>query len=126
MYMPYVTAMYIRMCDISPILYSVKTYVTLLNRLFIDLGLLISLIFDCNISRAYAYIVKLYYLVRIEMQVGVRTLNLLKYSTDLQQTKYTLGYVENNLVNVLPTDLYPQFICLNAKFFAQACSQYAL
>jgi len=53
MYMPYVTAMYIRMCDISPILYSVKTYVTLLNRLFIDLGLLISLIFDCKFVKIF-------------------------------------------------------------------------
>ena len=39
------------------------------------------------------------------MQVGVRTFNLLKYSTDLQQSKYMLGYVDNNLIDVLPTDL---------------------
>ena len=39
------------------------------------------------------------------MQVGVRTLNLLKDSTDLQQSKYMLGYVDNNLIDVLPTDL---------------------
>ena len=39
------------------------------------------------------------------MQVGVRTLNLLNKSTDLQQSKYMLGYVDNNLIDVLQTDL---------------------
>jgi len=39
------------------------------------------------------------------MQVGVRTFNLLKHSTHLQQSKYMLGYVDNNLIDVLPTDL---------------------
>jgi len=24
-----------------------------------------------------------------------------------------LGYVDNNVIDVLPTDLYPQFMCLN-------------
>ena len=37
-----------------------------------------------------------------------------------------LGYVYNNLIDVLPTELYPQFMCLNAKFCAQVCSQYAM
>ena len=83
-------------------------------------------LFDCNRNRAHVYRVKLYYFVNIEMQVGVRTLNLLNNSADLQQTKYMLGYVDYNLIGVLPTDLYPQFMCLNAKFFAQVCSQYAM
>ena len=48
---------------------------------------------------------KLYYFVNIEMQVGVRTLNLLNNSADLQQTKYMLGYVDYNLIGVLPSDL---------------------
>ena len=59
------------------------------------------------------------------MQVGVRTLNLLNKSTDLQQSKYMLGYVDYNLIGVLPTDLYPQFMCLKAHFCAQVSSQYA-
>jgi len=29
-----------------------------------------------------------------------------------------LGYVDNNLIGVLPTDLYPQSMRLNAHFFA--------
>ena len=37
-----------------------------------------------------------------------------------------LGYVDNNLIDVLPTELYPQFMCLNAKFFAHVCSQYVM
>ena len=37
-----------------------------------------------------------------------------------------LGYVDNSLIDVLPTDLYPQFMCVNAHFFAQVCSQYAM
>ena len=53
------------------------------------------------------------------MQVGVRTLNLLKDSTDLQQSKYMLGYVDNNIIDVLPADLYPQSMCLNAYFYIQ-------
>ena len=52
--------------------------------------------------------------VNIEIQVGVRTLNLLTHSTDLQQTKYMLGYVDNNIIDVLPTDLYPCVWMLNS------------
>ena len=37
-----------------------------------------------------------------------------------------LGYVDNSLIGGLPTDLYPQFMCLNAHFFVQVCSQYAM
>ena len=59
------------------------------------------------------------------MQVGVRTLNWLNNSADLQQSKYMLGYMDYNLIGVLPTDLYPQFMCLKAHFFAQVSSQYA-
>ena len=55
------------------------------------------------------------------MQVGVKPFNLLKHSTHLQQTKYMLGYVDNSLIDVLRTDLYPQFMCLNAHF----CSLYS-
>ena len=33
------------------------------------------------------------------MQVGVRTFNLLNKSTDLQQSKYMLVYVDNNLID---------------------------
>ena len=54
------------------------------------------------------------------MQVGVRTLNLLIYYTELQQTKYMYGYVNDNCIGVLPPDLYPQLMCLNT----QVCSQY--
>ena len=56
-------------------------------------------IFDCNRNCAHIYCVKLYYFVNIEMQVGVRTFTLLKHSTDLQQSKYMLGYVDNNLID---------------------------
>ena len=83
-------------------------------------------LFYCNRNRAYVHRVKLYYFVNIEIQVGVRTLNLLKDSTDLQQSKYMLGYVDNSLIDVLPADLYPQFMCLNAEFFAQVHTQYAM
>ena len=62
-------------------------------------------LFDYNRNRAHVYRVKLYYFVNIEMQVGVRTLTLLKHSTDLQQSKYMLVYVDNNRIDVLPTDL---------------------
>jgi len=30
-----------------------------------------------------------------------------------------LGYVDNSLIDVLPTDLYLQFMCVDAHFFAQ-------
>ena len=60
---------------------------------------------DCKRNHTYVHRVKLYYFVRIEMQVGVGTLILLKQSTDLQQSKYTLGYGDNNLIDVLPADL---------------------
>ena len=83
-------------------------------------------LFDYNRNRAHVYRVKLYYFVNIEMQVGVRTFTLLKHSTDLQQTKYMLVYVDNNCIDVLPTDLYPQFMCLNANFFAQVYTQYTM
>ena len=107
-------------------IYLTKQTCTICNDVFKDF--LKHVLFDCNINRAYVHRVKLYYMhfVNIEMQVGVRTLNLLKYSTDLQQSKYMLGYVDNNLIDVLPTDIYPQFMCLNAEFFAQVCSQYAM
>ena len=36
-------------------------------------------LFYCNRNRAYVHRVKLYYFVNIEIQVGVRTLNLLKF-----------------------------------------------
>jgi len=39
------------------------------------------------------------------MQVCVRNLNLLTHSTNLQQSKYMLVYVDTNLIDVLPTDL---------------------
>ena len=84
------------------------------------------ILFYCNRNRAYVHRVKLYYFVNIEIQVGVRTLNLLKDSTDLQQSKYMLGYVDNNIIDVLPADLYPQSMCLNAKFFAHVHTQYAM
>ena len=112
-------------------IYLTKQTCTICNDVFKDF--LKHVLFDCNINRAYVHRLKLYYMhfVNIEMQVGVRTLKLLKYSTDLQQTKYMLVYVNTNLigvlkVKVLPTDLYPQFMCLNAEFFAQVCSQYAM
>ena len=79
---------------------------------------------DCNRNRAHVYRVKLYYFVNMVMQVGVRPLNMFKKSTDLQQSKYMLGYVDNSLIDVLPADLYPQSMCLNAKFCAHVCSQY--
>jgi len=60
----------------------------------------------------------LYYVDNIKMQVGVRTFYLLKHSTNIQHTKYTLGYVDSNLSDVSPTAPYTQFICLNAKIFA--------
>ena len=63
-------------------------------------------LFECNRNRARVYRVKLYYFVNIIMQVGVRTLNMfLKKSTYLQQSKYMLGYIDNSLIDVLPTDL---------------------
>jgi len=62
-------------------------------------NLLKHVLFDCNINRAHVYRVKLYYFVNIEMQVGVRTLTLLKHSTDLQQSKYMLVYVDNNRID---------------------------
>ena len=37
-----------------------------------------------------------------------------------------LGYVDNNLIDVLQTELYPQCMCLNAKFCAHVCSQNAM
>ena len=46
---------------------------------------------------AFVHRVKLYYFVNIEMQVGVRTLDLLNNSTDLQQTKHMLGNVDTLL-----------------------------
>ena len=103
--------------------------INICNDVFKDL--LKHVLFDCNRNRAHVYHVKLYHFVNIEMQVCVRNLNLLTHSTNLQQTKYMLVYVNTNLigvlkVKVLPTDLYPQFMCLNAEFFAQVCSQYAM
>ena len=76
-----------------------KQTCTICNDVFKDF--LKHVLLDCNINRAYVHRVKLYYMhfVNIEMQVGVRTLNLLKYSTDLQQSKYMLGYVDNNLID---------------------------
>jgi len=88
--------------------------------------LLKHVLFDCNRNRAHVYHVKLYHFVNIEMQVCVRNLNLLTHSTNLQQSKYMLVYVDTNLIDVLPTELYPQSMCLNAKFFAQICSEYAM
>ena len=84
-------------------IYLTEQTCTICNDVFKDF--LKHVLFDCNRNRAYVHRVKLYYFVNIEMQVGVRTLNLLNNSTDLQQSKYMLGYVDNNLIDVLPTDL---------------------
>jgi len=37
-----------------------------------------------------------------------------------------LGYVDKNIIDVLPTELYPQFMCVNAHFITQVRSQYAM
>ena len=84
-------------------IYMTEQTCTICNDVFNDF--LKHVLFDCNRNRAHIYRVKLYYFVSIEMQVGVRTLNLLKDSTDLQQSKYMLGYVDTNLIDVLQTDL---------------------
>ena len=84
-------------------IYLTEQTCTICNDVFKDF--LKHVLFDCNRNRAYVHRVKLYYFVNIEMQVGVRTLNLLNKSTDLQQSKYMLGYVDNNLIDVLQTEL---------------------
>ena len=60
--------------------------------------LLKHVLLDCNRNRAHVYHVKLYHFVNIEMQVCVRNLKLLTHSTNLQQSKYMLVYVDTNLM----------------------------
>jgi len=56
-------------------------------------------VLDCVSNRTYVHSVKLYYLTHNELQVGVRTYNLLQHYTGLQQSKYMLGYVDNNVID---------------------------